>query len=64
MNWLVGLWYWQLRRIDLLFLWPSCRDNADDLDHARAAFALHAFHDHAWQWLGVDEIIRRIDRLQ
>jgi hypothetical protein len=64
MSWLVGLWYWQLRRIDLLFLWPACREHAPNLDIARQAFALHTTRDHAWLHLGADEITRRIDRLK
>jgi hypothetical protein len=63
-RWLVGCWYWQMRRIDLLFLWPACREHAPNIDHARAAFAVHAFRDHAWLCLGAAEIARRIDRLE
>jgi hypothetical protein len=63
MRWLLNWWHERQRAIDLQILWPSCRDLAPDLDHARAAFAVHAFHDRAWMSLGEDEIIRRIDRL-
>ena len=62
-RWLIDKWYARLRRIDLDILWPTCREQAPDLDHARAAFAVHAFHGRAWLWLGEDEIIRQIDRL-
>ena len=51
------------RQIDLQILWPACKGNAPDLDHARAAFALHAFNDPAWTSLGHDEIVRCIDAL-
>ena len=51
------------RSIDLEILWPVCKEQAVDLDHARAAFLCHAFHDPAWLRLGEDEIIRRIGEL-
>jgi hypothetical protein len=63
-RWLLGLYYARLRRIDLEILWPSCRDQAWSIDHARAAFAVHAFRDPAWLFLGHDEIANTIDRLQ
>jgi hypothetical protein len=62
-RWLLDKWYAHLRKIDLDILWPSCRDQAPNLDRAKAAFATHAFHDRAWLWLGEDEIVRRIDQL-
>jgi hypothetical protein len=62
-RWLFGLWYARLRRIDIELLWPTCRDKAQNLDHARAAFAVHAFHDRAWLVLGDDEILEIIDGL-
>jgi hypothetical protein len=63
MRWLMNLWRERQRSIDLQILWPVCKENARDLDHARAAFAYHAFHDSAWLCLGDDEIKRRIDAL-
>jgi hypothetical protein len=51
------------RQIDLAILWPSCKEQAPDLDHAKAAFAYHAFNDHAWTCLGEAEICRCIDAL-
>lgn len=63
-RWLLGLWHARLRAIDLKILWPTCKAEAHDLDYAKAAFAVHAFHDPAWLTLGEDEIIRRIDELQ
>lgn len=63
-NWLLDIWQYRQRAIDLDILWPTCRANATDLDHARAAFAYHAFHDPAWLALGHDEIVRRIDELR
>lgn len=63
LNYISGLWYARLRRIDLQILWPVCRDNAVSLDHAKAAFAVHAYRDPAWQFLGEDEIYRQIEGL-
>lgn len=63
MRWLRNLWHAQTRRLDLVILWPSCRKFAPDLDHAKAAFAMHAFNDAGWLVLGEDEIYRRIDEL-
>lgn len=63
-NWLRSHWQARQRAIDLDVLWPACRANAPDLDHARAVFALHAFHDPAWLALGYDEVVRRIDALR
>lgn len=54
-------WCARQRRIDLEILWPICRDGANDLDHAKAAFAVHAFNDPAWLELGEDEIFNIID---
>ncbi len=51
------------RAVDLETLWPACKRLAPSLDHARAAFAVHAFHDEAWLCLGENEIARRIDTL-
>ena len=53
----------QRRQVDLQILWPACKENARDLEHARAAFAMHAFNDSAWTRLGGDEIARRIGAL-
>lgn len=68
MRWLIELWHWQQRRVDLMVLWPSCKREAFakglGLEGARAAFALHAFHDPAWFSLGEEEITRRVDRLE
>lgn len=42
----------RLREIDMEHLWPCCKEQARrhgmGLDHAKAAFASHAFHDPAW----------------
>ena len=57
-------WRARQRAIDLDILWPTCIAEAPDIDHAKAAFAVHAFHDPAWLALGPDEIIRRIEELK
>ncbi len=51
------------RQLDLEILWPTCRA-VGDVDLARVAFAVHAFHDPAWLRLGEDEIKRIIDGLE
>jgi hypothetical protein len=63
-RWLQGLWYARLRKIDMDVLWPTCAAQAHDLDHAKAAFAVHAFNDPAWQFLGEDATRRFIDDLE
>jgi hypothetical protein len=63
-RWLLERWHARQRAIDLDILWPACCEHATDLDHAKAAFARHAFHDPAWMCLGPDEIYQRIDRLE
>jgi hypothetical protein len=62
-GWLIRRWHARQRAIDLKILWPTCRDQAPDLDMAKAAFAFHAFNDRAWTELGEAEIIHRIDKL-
>jgi hypothetical protein len=59
---IVAWWHARQRRIDLDILWPICRREANDLDHAKAAFAVHAYHNPAWLELG-DELFPFIDRL-
>jgi hypothetical protein len=56
-------WHARQRSIDLQVLWPACKANAKDIDHAKAAFAVHAFNDRAWVCLSEEEIKRRIDAL-
>lgn len=61
--WLMEWWHSRQRAIDMDVLWPTCVAQARDLDHAKAAFALHAFNDPAWLCLGEDAIKRAIDDL-
>jgi hypothetical protein len=47
--------------MDLMCLWPACVRQARDLDHARAAFAVHAFNDPAWiGYYGQDKLVEVI----
>lgn len=48
MKWLRNWWWARQRRIDLAILWPECKRLAPTLDHARAAFMVHAINDPAW----------------
>lgn len=54
----------RLRKIDLEILWPICKEKAIDLDHAKAAFAYHAFHDRAWWDIRETEMIDIINGLK
>lgn len=59
-RWALQRWYARLRDIDRSILWPSCKREAalqhpeDPMNWAKAAFAVHAFHDDAWLVLGDD----------
>jgi hypothetical protein len=60
---IIGWWHARQRRIDMAILWPICRREANALDHAKAAFAVHAFNDPAWLELGEDAMLDFIDGL-
>lgn len=65
--WLAIMKWWRARqrKIDIEMLWPICKQGASDLDHARAAFAMHVFHDEAWMAdFNEDELIERLEALQ
>jgi hypothetical protein len=64
MNKLIVWWNAYRRYLDLNILWPACKLQASDLDHAKGAFALHALNDPAWVCLGKDEVVIRIDALR
>lgn len=65
MNWIRRWWNRRRRRIDMDILWPTCLAQARDLDHAKAAFAVHAFNDQAWtDDFTHDEIVEFIDKLE
>jgi hypothetical protein len=57
LNWIVKLWRARQRRIDLEILWPICKENARDIQHAREAFYIHAQLDPAWCELSEQEIL-------
>lgn len=68
---ILSWWRARQRAIDVQILWPICQSEAkarfpadQALDYAKAAFAYHAYHDRAWQILGEEEIIARIDALE
>jgi hypothetical protein len=61
---IVAWWYRRQRRIDMEVLWPACVAAAVDLEHAKAAFAVHAFHDPAWLALGRLNLRGLIDTLE
>ena len=48
MNWIMKWWRATQRRTDMSTLWPACKQHAEDLDHAKAAFYFHASNDPAW----------------
>jgi len=63
-EWLSRWWNKRRRQIDIEILWPLCVDNAQSLDHAKAAFAMHAMNDDAWLSLGADEALAIIEGLK
>jgi hypothetical protein len=64
--WSLILAWWRRRQrmTDLEILWPICLEQATDIDHARAAFAMHCFQDPAWLALGEDRMIEFIESLE
>lgn len=57
-------WQWQ-RNMDLNYLWPACKEQAETLEQAKAVFAVHAFKDACWiKHYGKDELIKFIDNLE
>jgi hypothetical protein len=64
MMWFMKLWHWLNRRTDLSMLWPICKQHAESLDHAKAAFFLHAMNDPAYtDHFTEQEIIDYVDTL-
>ena len=57
-------WQARQRRIDIETLWPSCRDQASDLEHARRAFMLHIVGDPAWSAISDKERKRIVSELK
>ena len=60
---ILAWWHARQRRIDMDILWPICRREANNLDHAKAAFAVHAYNDPAWMELGEEKLFAFIDGL-
>lgn len=60
--WLRDWWWARQRRIDLQILWPACKEIAEDLDGARAAFFYHAVNDPAWAEYYGDDLPDAIER--
>lgn len=56
-------WYERTRNMDVLVLWPELCKLCDDPNHARQVFMIHVMQDPAWQDLGYDEIVRRVEAL-
>lgn len=57
-------WRARLRAIDREILWPSCKDIADDIEHARTAFIIHAASDAAYADFTADELARYVRELE
>lgn len=51
------------RALDIRFLWPSLKVQAETVEMARHAFLLHALRDPAWRRIGEEEAIRIIGDL-
>ena len=64
LRWLLRQWRARQRAIDIQILWPACvREAKGNMDVAKAAFALHCYHDSAWSDLKQDELYTLIDGL-
>jgi len=63
MKWLRNWWWARQRAIDLQILWPICKEKAVDLDHAKAAFMVHAINDPAWVHFYDEKLWSVVDRL-
>jgi hypothetical protein len=62
-DWFFDMWYARQRQIDLRILWPACREQALNLDQAKAAFTRHARSDPAWLHLSKEHADRIINAL-
>ena len=60
---LIDWWRAQQRALDIMILWPACKDEAPDFGTAKAVFSLHCFSEDAWTSLGAEEMLRQIDAL-
>lgn len=57
-------WRKQCRINDLRYLWPAIKNQAANIEQARAAFYQHCLIDDAWEDFGVNEIRNILDCLQ
>jgi len=59
------IWWERQRNTDLNILWPACKEQAADIEYAKAMFALHTFKDPAWiEFYGKDELMNFIEKLE
>jgi hypothetical protein len=67
MNWWQRIWdrvyKSRLREVDRTVLWPSIREQTDNIDVAKRAFRNHARSDTAYSYFSPDELDRYIDEL-
>lgn len=65
LKWLREWWWARQREQDMQLLWPVCKEQAPTLEHAKAAFAVHAYDDPCWiDYYGHDELRAFIDNLE
>lgn len=62
--WFTRWWHARQRKIDREILWPVCKQHACGMEHARAAFMLHAANDEAYSDLTDDDLVRYIGDLK
>ncbi len=55
MMWLVRLWKWQQRRVDMQTLWPQIQAETRDIVHARSIFRYHMEDDEAYSLMTSEE---------
>jgi hypothetical protein len=55
-RWLSRWWKSRQRKIDLQILWPTFKEQADDLAGARAAFMAHMSFDSAYEGMTQKEL--------
>lgn len=59
------VWWAYQRNMDINMLWPACKKQAPDIDHAKAAFAIHVFKDDCWiKYYGKEKLIDFVDTLE
>lgn len=57
------VWKARQREIDRTILWPSIREQTNNIDVARRAFRVHARRDPAYSYMSPDELDRYIAEL-